>query len=192
MSNYNSNSRDIVKTWYKKSEDNQESNNDFDKFIYLWISFNCFFVSEFYDEAYEKRNKTIKKEDDKEEPSEGNYLSVFCENQKYKKLYADLIQNSDTFKTDLKLFKGSLQNNMFPGKVADLRPNRVKESHARKFNNIKSLKQFIFVTYQIRNNLFHGNKDPGDENDLTLVNGIFNPFFEFLTELYKKEEYLIN
>jgi len=191
MSNYNSNSRKIVKTWYEKSKDNQESDNDFDKFIYLWISFNCFFISEFYDEAYNKRNKNIKNENDEEEPSEANYLSVFCENQNYKSLYSDLIQNSDTFKKDLELFKDSLQNNMFPGRIPDLRPNRIKRSHAQKFNNINSLKQFIFVTYQIRNNLFHGNKSPANNDDLILVNGIFDPFFEFLTELYKKEDYLI-
>ena len=191
--NYNLNSRKIVKEWYDKSKTSLNSNKPFDNFIYLWISFNCFFISEFYDKAYEKRNESIINGNKEEEPSESNYLSVFCEDPKYIKIYSDLVQKSDSFKSSLESFKNSLQNkefNMYSGRVADLRPNKRKRSHAKKFKDITSFKQFIFVTYQIRCNLFHGNKNPSCDNDIKIVQAIFDPFFKLLTEIYKKEAYL--
>jgi len=46
------------------------------------------------------------------------------------------------------------------------------------------------IVYQIRCNLFHGNKSPERDGDVMLVKSIFKSFFMFLTKIYEKEEYI--
>ncbi len=61
----NQNALDIIKYWFKKCALEKEY---FNKFICLWISFNCFFVAKFFEEA-SKISKS-------NEPNEGDYLNI--------------------------------------------------------------------------------------------------------------------
>ena len=198
MSNkLNPTSKRIITSWFERAQiPVKEPKYDyFDRFITLWISFNCYFVSGLHDKAcnrisIQNKNETIKCK--RFEPSEADYLKVLIDTPKYKCIYLNLIENSDDFVNKLELFKEFIQRNDYKGMVADLRSERRKKSHAKKFSNINNFKQFIFVTYQIRCNLFHGNKSPFIGRDTELVKLIFDPFNEFLTEIYKEERYLSN
>ncbi len=53
----------------------------------------------------------------------------------------------------------------FRGRVADMRPNRLSEEYGAEFNDVNDFSQFVKVVYQIRCNIFHGNKsDPGSNH----------------------------
>lgn len=72
-----------------------------------------------------------------------------------------------------------------------MRPNRIENSdNAREFTDINNFKHFIFVTYQIRCNLFHGNKHDKSEHDELIVSSIFEPLRMLLEKIYRDEDYL--
>lgn len=181
--NYNYQSRNTIKQWHEKAAElSGDDFNTFDKFIFLWISFNGYFVSKYFNEAQELSNRR--------EPSEWQYIKIISKNNAYKKVYVKLIENDPNFNEELNNFKGLLKNTHFPGKIADLRPNSLIEDLAKEFSDIHNFEQFILITYQIRCNLFHGNKRPDYDGDIKIVKGIFEPFMIFITEIYRKEGYL--
>lgn len=184
--NKNYQSRHLIKTWYNRANLFDGSYDYFDRFICLWISFNCFFVSEFY--------KKAKKLSNNREPQEKkHYLNIIYTNKNYKKIYKSLIENDKLFKEDLNDFKKLTETiTHFRGKIADMRQGRLKKKFAQPFKNIGNFKQFILCVYQIRCNLFHGNKSPVQDGDRELVEGIFKPFNKFLKEVYETEEYFDN
>ena len=138
--------RDIIKRWFEKSE---EQSNVFDKFISLWISFNAFYANNHL------QNK------------ECEQLCIFID--KYERLVSETkIFMNPVFKqlynyinTD-KIPKGYIQNLRY--KTEEKRKNE-GSSYAR----LDSFKDFIFVVYQIRCNLFHGGKNTENGQDIKLV-----------------------
>jgi len=181
--NYNEKSRRIIKNWYLKAKNPVESPgyDHFDRFISLWISFNCYFVSEFYDELKYKIRR---------DPSEYNYLSFIVDRNDFKSHYSHLIENVPDFKKNLEYFQELLKQNRFPGAIADLRPHRIKQDYAKRFDDIHSFEQFIWIVYQVRCNLFHGNKNPNHDDDIEIVKTIFDSWMDFITAIYKEEGYL--
>jgi hypothetical protein len=179
--NHNYNSRLLIKNWYDRSGLELESNySPFDKFICLWISFNCFFVSEFYRDI----SKT------KKDPTEKKYLDYFVKAQKYSDIYNKLLKNP--------MFKGKVSNlkqllntiTHFKGRIADMRPGHLKFDDAKPLDNEDNFEQVIKVIYQIRCNLFHGNKSPEHDGDVRLVDAAYEILHALLNEIYKIEGYI--
>lgn len=176
-------SKEIIESWFYKAKNGNEE--PFDQFIALWISFNGFYTSS---KRYTKARKLI----DRRNIPEYIYLESFCSDKKYKNIYLNLIKDSEKFKDDLNYFLGLLKTRTrFKYKIADLRPDmRNDEDAAKPFLDINNFKEFIFVSYQIRCNLFHGNKVSTNDGDNIIVSGIFAPFSQFLEKVYKEEGYL--
>jgi len=186
MNNYNRKSIRIIKSWYKLAQKPVKSPNDyFDRFISLWISFNAFFVAEFH----EKARKLAKGND----PWEKKYLeAIYSENSEnsYYNRYINLIEDSKIFSKNLYYFMKLLEDTMCPGHIADMRRERRNCDYAQEFSDLNNFEQFILTAYQIRCNLFHGNKHPESDDDIEIVKTMFNLLTEFLTEIYKEEGYL--
>lgn len=178
-------SREIIEIWFNKSKNG--NNPLFDKFISLWISFNSFYTS---DKRYIKARRLTNRKN----IPEYLYLESFCSGKKYQNIYSDLLKNSNSFQKDLNYFLGLLEEKTrFKGKIADLRPDmRNREDAAQPFSDIKNFKEFIFVSYQIRCNLVHGNKSTTDDGDNDIVSAIYAPFIRFLQKVYENEGYLNN
>lgn len=184
--NHNYQSRQIVKTWFNRAKSGNESYNYFDRFIALWVSFNCFFVAEFYGGAKTNSRRT--------EPQERDYLKVIIGKENYAKKFSSCVVKNQEFKETLTQFKDLVGGNNyithFKGKIADMRPNRLEERYAQEFTDINNFEQFIFSVYQIRCNLFHGNKSPENDADVRLVETLFKAFLIFSEEIYHLEGYL--
>jgi hypothetical protein len=151
----------------------------------LWVSFNCFFVSEFYGSAKEKSKRR--------EPSERDYLKLIWTKEEYKNQYKELLETGSFNHKITALYNCISGDNFithFKGKVADMRPNRQIESMAQAFDDINNFEQFLSVVYQIRCNLFHGNKNPYSDADALLVEAAFNSLLVFLERIYALEGYL--
>lgn len=151
-------------------------NHPFDRFSNLWTSFNAFYAYKFGDAINGNRN------------SDRYLLTEFCKETQYEEIYKNLLANSESFKRNLNDFMKILNKTRFPGKIRDLRPhNRTNESAAKPFTSTENFKEFILITYQIRNNLIHGNKSNRNDADIEIIKTIFNAFIEFSGEIYKQE-----
>lgn len=171
----------IIESWFYKANSNGEP---FDNFIALWISFNGFYTSS-------KRYNQARKLTTQKNIPEYLYLESFCSEKKYQNIYFDLLKNTKSFEDYLNYFLKLLEKTRFKGKIADLRPDmRNDESAAKPFSNINNFEQFISISYQIRCNLFHGNKSSSDDGDKDIVNAILEPFKQFLEKVYENEGYL--
>ncbi len=164
---------EIIKGMYDRAK---LSDHYFNCFINLWTSFNAFYTLKYGDELNGRKN------------NDRYLLNKFCTVQKYIQIYQNLIINSESFKENLFQFMTILNYTKFPGKIRDLRiHNRENESAAKSFSSVDNFEEFIWITYQIRNNLIHGNKSNENEADIKIVKTIFNLFIEFLSEIYKQE-----
>jgi hypothetical protein len=155
---------EIVKRWYEKAEDEDVP---MDKFICYWISFNCFFRIK----PSAKGERMVIEELSKDQI----FLSYFTEG------------------IDESLFKYIKVKEHNKGFVQDLRHKlgTQKEIENRAtYDKVSDLKQFLFCIYQIRCNLFHGDKLPDDSNDLKLFEASNESFGSFLKKIYNKEHIL--
>lgn len=169
-------SNEIIINWFLKAKKNIEF--PLDSFIEMWISFNCFYTSRFY-------CKTLS---DLGNANDFNIVKTFCSEPKYRTMYLNLLVTSESFQDILRSFLEILKNTKFPGKIRNLRPDmRENENEAKPFSSIGNFEEFIWITYQIRNNLFHGNKSTQNDADLIIVQTISNAFMEYLGEIYKEE-----
>lgn len=183
MQNYNEKSIRIVKSWYKNAQKpiNEPIFDYFDRFISLWISFNAFFVAEFYEKAF----KLAKNND----PWESKYLEAIYTEESYDLIYLGIIKSKD-FKENLDIFMELLKNTSCPGHISDMRRRDNGCENAQEFSDIYNFKQFILIVYRIRCNLFHGNKYPSSDDDIKIVKTIYQLFNQFLTRIYQEEGYL--
>ena len=188
MRNDNYNSKKMIASWYRRSLSNNESLcsfDAFDRFIALWISFNGFYVWELYSEAKLKSGKR--------EPSDYHFIKAIGEKDEYKEIYSTLLEDrsySHQITGFFDLLNSRTSITHFKGRVADMRyPDN--ETKATKFDDIYNFSQFIGIVYRIRCNLFHGNKSIENESDLKLVEGIIEPFQNFVKGVYLATGYLI-
>jgi len=181
--NYNWQSREIVRSWFNRAiHPPSESYNIFDRFISLWVSFNCYFVAEHYTElSHRYRN----------EPSERNYIDFIASAKTYSDIYMNLIINQD-FLVDVNKILYLLETiTHYKGKVANMQPGKAdKEQYAKEFTDKNNFSQFMNVVYQVRCNLFHGNKSPHNDADVQLVEVFYKAFSKFCEEIYQQEGYL--
>lgn len=184
MGNYNRKSRRIIELWYKKAQKpvKEPKYDYFDRFISLWVSFNAFFVAEFHNEASILANG--------KEPWEKKYLEAIYSDNHYIELYSDLINNSKSFKDNLDFFIELVDTiTICKGKIIDMRPERRDCENGQEFSDKYNFEQFILTAYQIRCNLFHGNKSPESDNDFRIVKTMFILFKELLSNIYQIEGY---
>lgn len=184
----NNTSRRIIISWFNKAMDpiTFPGYDHFDRFISLWISFNGYFVSEHYQNA--KKLQILRYGGG--EPSEKMYLYVIGHKRFYNEIYSKILQESIPFNSNLVKFDELLKNTMFPGAIADLRPNRSSKQDAAYFTDKADFKQFLGILYQIRCNLFHGNKSPDSDSDKEIVKISFNLLLEFVKQVYEKNHLL--
>lgn len=146
-----------IKKWFKKSQNSITIDDNFDRFIALWIAFNGWTNIE--------TNKTDDSKWIKEVSKSGGVLG---EN------YRRLLEDNSNFKPKVKALKEAAP-------VYDMR--YLNDSNkAKEISNIENLGEVLEVIYQIRCNLFHGAKDLEDERDHDLV----KLAYDILTELFKK------
>lgn len=183
--NSNQESKRIVRVWFERS--NCRTGYDtFDRFISLWISLNCFYVAELF-------TKLSTQTPGKKEPGEWQYIAEIARDEGFLGIFNDL-QADTAFSNHLDrlgdLVNGSAFITHYPGKIADMRPSRLSEKHAVVFTNPRDFKQFIESSYQVRCNLFHGNKSPSNDADVQLVDEFLELLTMFLQRAYRSKGYL--
>lgn len=169
----NQNALDIIKYWFEKCGFEKEY---FNKFICLWISFNCFFVAKFYEQASRvSKNK---------EPSEKDYLSII--GKEYASNFTQVLNEQkilfDNFKQVID------KKNWCPGMVIDMRPYHRNNKKGKAYSEIYSFNDYMDCIYQIRCNLFHGNKCPDNDNDLNLVKSAYTSLKTLIKKIYEFEQ----
>ena len=152
----------LIRRWFEKSSENS---NSFDAFISLWISFNAFYASK----------KGIR--------SEQNQLHNIKD--RYKKLFSDFVSSNGKQFEDFKTYIENKGQN--PGFIQDMRVSSEQEEYKKRYLNITSLCEYLDCLYQVRCNLFHGNKALNDSQDEKLVRYAYVSLKKFLEKLYKKE-----
>ncbi|KZX16472.1 hypothetical protein [Methanobrevibacter filiformis] len=196
MTNYNPLSIQITKSWFLKAESEKDPIN---KFICLWASFNCFFSAELFDKTFNRlRRQYMEFGGDlpnysPDNVTEHQLLKTFRSTKSYKQIYMDLLSSSNEFKDDLDSFVVSLKNkefNNYSGHIVDMRSGKLGANYSARFTDADNFNQFIGVIYQIRCNLYHGNKNMSYENDIEIVKNINDSFLHYLYNLYSNEGYL--
>ncbi|MBX9597357.1 MAG: hypothetical protein K2X04_02135 [Burkholderiales bacterium] len=132
------------------------------KFISLWISFNAFYNS--YGDDNDKEFKRIENS---------------CE-----KLKDDFLELPNLPGSCFKCFQQYILDKPDnPGSI---------QGKFRKvyYSDVSCLSEYLRVLYQIRCNLFHGNKINDNEQDKKLIELAYRTLFQFLTCLYKKEKHI--
>lgn len=191
MLNGNERSIRIVQTWYRRattSSSLEGSYNDFDRFISLWISFNCYFVAECYREV----EKIPSENNDENGPSEWQYVKYLFNSEKYQKYYSELLIDYNFSQKIDNILDLLLTETKFKGRIANMQPGKSnKKDAAAKFTEKENFKQFLTSLYQVRCNLFHGNKDPGDkDSDAPIVKAYYDALMLFCKKIYETEGYL--
>ena len=73
--------------------------------------------------------------------------------------------------------------------ILDMRPNHEK-GNPKEITDSKQLIQVMYVIYQVRNNLFHGGKNDGNNDDRIIINCASIVFYRLLENILIKEGYL--
>ena len=140
--------------WFKKLDCQEDS---FIKFIILWFILNAWL--------------TIISKKDRDRKA----LNWFYDNKSLLKDTATkILTQSYVIKTLEDLKKQS--------PIYDMRPGHKHES--KELKNIKGIKEVLEFIYQIRCNLFHGSKSPGDSRDKNLVEFSSKILMPWLTEAF--------
>ena len=165
---------EIIDYWHKKSDKEKEY---FNKFIALWISFNCFFVAKYFEEA-------IKITSDKNKgPYESDFLNVV--KKKHEDDFTEAVKEN---KSIFEKFKLAIDNKeRDPCEIKDMRPRNNNNSQSKHYTDINSFDEYLDCVYRIRCNLFHGNKVPLNQDDDLLVKTAYNSFYFLLSRIYNKK-----
>ncbi len=158
----------IIEKWYQRWI---IENSDFtDKFIYLWISFNAFYKA--YSTGNSQDYNTFLSQQSNKKDNERNQIE-------YIKLMfsGTLIKNQN----DIKEFYDFLQNRTDGKKWGVI---RLEKNTLIKYSDIKLVNEFLEVIYTIRNNLFHGSKNPETENDKQMLEKSSKALLNFLSIIY--------
>lgn len=175
---YNESSTNIIFKWFDRWR--EEKSDYFDKFIYLWISFNSFYNTlttnnKWLTEDYTKFLKSVNRYDwDK---SQVLYISKYfveilksIEKKEIFEYHKLLIDREHPWFDDQVYKKWG---------VINLRYWELVE-----YKNLNSTEDFLLTLYTIRNNLFHWWKNPEYNFNQELVLSAANALEEFLTYIY--------
>ena len=133
----------------------------FSKFIYLWMSFN-----NFYKDKYTSGGDKDK------------VLCSFSQDPKYIEKFKVLVAEP---RNDFKVFQNYILTikPVNTGYILDMKNEKKRVT----FDTICNLSQYMQCIYQIRNNLFHGDKSPENGQDSKLVELAYISFHKLLTAL---------
>jgi hypothetical protein len=131
---------DIVLSWYGISQGKEvDQSNVFIRFIAVYIAFNAI-----YDCRYSKELDPAKR------------IRSFSDDKEMNDRHLELLKSNAEYLDAVKYLaeKG----------VIDMQKKELYE-----INRIEYLYQVMRCVYRVRNNLFHGNKDPGEPRNIDLV-----------------------
>jgi len=136
---------EIITTWHKLSSgDTVDQSNVFFRFVALWIAFNGI-----YGARYDK------------EPAEASKISEFAGEPDMFKRHTDLLASDKNYYQAVEyLAAKGVMDLSNPGDIYEIKKH-------------KNLRQVMRCVYQIRNNLFHSGKVPGNPRDENLVDAAF-------------------
>ena len=149
-----------LNAWYKFGV--EHNNPFFIKFMTLWFAFNCMYKKYKGTHEYKDEKGKIQTRDDVEYEK----INEWCEDKKNEeklKLVHNRIFNSPF----IEIFK--------EGPVIDMKkghetyPNKNNYENLMSSNGNLQMKGLFQTMYQVRCNLFHGNKSPDNNRDLELV-----------------------
>lgn len=149
--------KQLIIDWSKKSE---KEDNPFNKFISIWISFNALY-SVICNCKYDKAN-----------------IDKFSDYEISKKINECLLKEPK-YKENLEFLKA--YNN---GK--GIQNLKYKENPPKKISNFENFKEVLQFIYQVRNNLFHGGKQPKNPRDVKLVNASWYIVYCFMNKYIKR------
>jgi len=145
---------ELIIDWFKRSQGEKvKIFTIFDQFISLWFAFNSW--------------GTYKSKKDRDR----DMLHWVKRNTRLPQIFEELIENDPDFVAKLQ--------KLSQYKVLDMRPGHQGES--KSINDIRSLDQVLDVIYQIRCNLFHGQKSMIDPHDRELV----ELAFQILSKIFR-------
>ena len=143
----------LILNWVNRSQGRSMEFTAFDKFISLWIAFNAWV--------------TYKSNSDRDI----DMIEWVKKKSELPNMFKNLIESNKVFVSDLQSLKAKCP-------VIDMRPRR--KAKKKSINDIKNFNEVIDVIYQIRCNLFHGQKGADEQRDLELV----DLAFRVLTEIF--------
>jgi hypothetical protein len=147
MSFHASTYEELITEWFKRSQkEGAREFTIFDQFMSLWLSFNAW--------------GTYKSKKDKDS-SMLNWVKV---NTDLRNTHIRLMKDDDEYS------KRVAQLSQY--NVLDMRPSHKGQS--KSVSNVNSLDELLDVIYQIRCNLFHGQKSEIDPHDRELVDLAFH------------------
>lgn len=146
------------------------SNAVFINFFALWNAYN-YLYNELYNNIKYDSNKAVKIADD-------DFLSDYYELD-IKNTALEEFQKIPSFNNE-----ESIRN-----QVVDTRFNKINHNNNAKFNDTNcSLKDLLNAIYQIRCNLFHGDKTPYNDTDIKLVSWAYK-YLSLILHKYKPDEF---
>lgn len=166
----------IIKKWFQKWE--TENKDNYDKFIYLWISFNAYYsklcILEFW--------------------KEHKYKKFLCENEKrdwdWSRIDFFIKFNDDSWKEfldkekdEIKKFHEYIKKRQIPNSKDKWWVKNLQRWNIKKYKKYNNFNEFIYIIYQVRNNLFHWGKDYWVDSDNKLVEKtsiIFEKFLKYI------------
>jgi hypothetical protein len=143
MSYISPSSIELIRRWCERSQGSLAGEfTMFDKFISLWFSFNGW------------GSVTAKTNND------GDMVKKLKLDKVLIRLYSDLLTKDTLFRADVE--------RLAKFRILDMRyPNEPKKG--KTITDVKDFSQILAAIYQVRCNLFHGQKDPIDSHDKELV-----------------------
>lgn len=159
---------EIASSWLQKAE---KEYDDFDKFVSLWFALNALY-NEFFrtDERY-----AIKEFIDQR-------YNTKVGSGRIKQLLSD--KSINFFKTRIiRDMRGNL-NNSFSYRE-DTREN-AQILKSSEYSSSKHLKELLMILYQVRCNLFHGDKMYDRESDMAVISNAANILMNLLKEYLRR------
>lgn len=176
----------LIKNWHTKA-----SNEDyFSKFVFEYLAFIAFLKKKKYTNTRQDREaiQKLKREDDDRQ----NYLAIVNENSRVKKAWNNIIEELNRARLGNVSRNGigvkeiswwNCSHNHFDSKTDEEEQKTMGVIHG-----LDDWENMIEFWYSIRNNLFHGGKDPQDERDQILIKNGYETL-QPLVEMFLKNDH---
>jgi hypothetical protein len=128
------------------------------KFMLLWMAFNSFYKERYKDQGCYRDNE---------------YLAKFKSD--YKENFLEYIRSDHQPLVDFKKYVQE-EKQGHPG----IKNMKKSNDPNKEYHDINNFDEYVECIYQVRNNLFHGEKDLLQENEKTLVEKSFYSLYELL------------
>lgn len=195
--------RQLINNWYYKAD---TENHDFDKFIALWISFNAFYANHSSEDRERDQLRKVV-EDFKlafiQWPIDNDILKFhkYINDRKvygFGDIHRWLLNILCYKRNEENIWWSATENDLTNSNKFELNGQWIRVKGATgstnmliwHYNTESDLQALINVLYQIRCNLFHGNKNPSEEADQAVMEKAVPALRAFLTRLYTDQDIL--